>query len=277
MTVTRLDHLAVGRTRLSRRDAVLAGLAGATLAVATPRRGAAERATPVADGSGTLPADLQVALTDIVLSSLAEGYTPGAIVGLWIPGQGEWSIAAGVGDLANGAPCRLDDHVRIASITKTFTATVVLQLVAEGKLALDDRIEQFVAGIPNGNEVTLRHLLSMTSGVYSYVYDPVVSVDYVRDPLLQFPPEQAIEIIRRHGTADFAPGEKVVYSDSNFMLLGFVVEQATGRMIGEEIEARVLAPLGLTGTSFATTPDLPEPFLHGYLADKPGEDRKSVV
>ena len=103
---------------------------------------------------------------------------------------------------------RLDDHFRVASITKTFVATVVLQLVAEGVLSLDDRLEPFITGIPNGDEITLRQLLNMTAGIYNYIYDPVIAVDYDRDPLLPFTPEQAVEIVRAHGEADFPPGSR---------------------------------------------------------------------
>jgi D-alanyl-D-alanine carboxypeptidase len=96
--------------------------------------------------------------------------------------------AVGVSDLATGAPMALDDAFRIASVTKTFTATVVLQLVDEGKLTLDDLLEQYVTGIPNGDRITIRQVLGMTAGIYNYVEDPASEKAYSADPLMPSPP-----------------------------------------------------------------------------------------
>jgi D-alanyl-D-alanine carboxypeptidase len=275
------DTSPVATRRISRRTALAsgsAGLLGAVAGVQAPLPSSARQATPIAEAGQSLPEDLQLALTDTVLSVLAESYIPGAIVSVSIPGQGNWSLAAGLGDVTNATPMRLDDHFRIASITKTFVATVALQLVGEGKLSLDDRLSQFIDGIPNGDEITLRHLLGMTSGVYNYIYDPVISVDYAQDPLLPFTPEQAIEIVREHGQADFPPGEQFVYSDSNYILLGAIIEQVTGRTIAEEVTERIIVPLGLNGTSFPLgTSDIPEPFAHGYAATSPGAPLRDVT
>jgi len=237
----------------------------------------AQQATPTPENDLALPAETQLALTDIVLSTLAATSTPGAIVGVWGPGQETWALAAGIGDLETAAPMRLDDHFRIASITKTFVATVVLQLVEEGALSLDDRLEPFISSIPNGDQITIRQLLDMTGGIYNFVYDPVISVDYAADPLLAFTPEQAIEIVRTHGQADFAPGERSAYSDTNYILLGDIIEQVTGRSVIDEIDERTLQPLGMTQTSFATTPEMPEPYAHGYAAEAPGDPVRDVT
>jgi D-alanyl-D-alanine carboxypeptidase len=243
----------------------------------TPLPAFALQATPVAEAGETLPAELQLALTDVVLSVLGNSYLPGAIVSVSIPGQGNWSIATGLGDVTNATPIRLDDRFRIASITKTFVATVALQLVDEGKLSLEDTLGQFIDGIPNGDEITLRQLLGMTGGVYNFIYDPLISVDYDQNPLLPFQPEQAIDIVRAHGQADFAPGEKFAYSDSNYILLGVIIEQITGRTIAEEVTDRIIIPLGLRETSFPVgTSDIPQPFAHGYAATAPGAPLRDV-
>jgi D-alanyl-D-alanine carboxypeptidase len=163
---------------------------------------------------------------------MAATMTPGALVGVWYPGQGTWTKAAGIGDLATGAPVTLGDHVRIASNTKTFVGVVVLQLVDEGEIGLDDPLERYVPGIPNGDEITIRQVLGMTAGVYNFVRDPRIAEGYAADPLLPFTPEDALEIIR-DSSPDYAPGTSVQYSDSNYILLGFVVEAVTGRPLGQ--------------------------------------------
>lgn len=276
----RRQHDAWFRQSTSRRSMVQAGGVGlltTMMGMGRAHPGFAQEATPTSEDGMAFSPETRVALTDIVLSTLAATYTPGAIVGIWYPGQGTWMLAAGIGDLKTAAPMRLEDHFRIASISKTFVATVVLQLVEEGALSLDDHLGQFVSGIPNGDEITIRQLLNMSGGIYNYIYDPVIAVDYDRDPLLAFTPEQAIEIVRRHGQADFAPGERSVYSDTNYILLGEIIEQVTGRSVIEEIAERTLQPLGLTQTSFATTPDMPEPYAHGYAADEPGAIVRDVT
>ena len=252
--------------RLSRRSMVRAGGAGlAMIGLAGHPAGAAQEATPpVASPVATaFPMEDQVAFERIVTASLAETGAPGALVGIWYPGRGDWVHAAGFGDLEMQAPAAIDDHVRIASITKTFVATVILQLVDEGALGLDDVLESFVPGVPNGAEITIRQVLGMEAGIADFIYDPVIAEGYLADPLLPFTPEDALAIIQA-STPDFAPGERVQYSNSNYVLLGFILEQLTGDTAGAAIAERILEPLGMTETSFPATADMPQPYLPGY-------------
>jgi D-alanyl-D-alanine carboxypeptidase len=266
-----VGHVARGTRRRLLRAASAAAIASAaaTASAGAGRAAMAAQATPTA-APAPLPVETQLALEAIVDGALADTFTPGALVGVWLPGGGAWLKAAGVGDLATGAPVSLDDHVRIASITKTFVATVVLQLVDEGQLNLDDTLEGFVPGIANGDAITLRQVLGMTAGIRDYVTDPRIAIDYAADPLLPFSPEEAVQIMRR-GTPNFAPGDGVQYSNSNYILLGLIVEQVTGNSIEQEIEERIITPLGLSGTSFPTSPEMPAPFMHGYAGAALGD------
>jgi D-alanyl-D-alanine carboxypeptidase len=117
----------------------------------------------------------------------------------------------------------------------------------------------------------------MTAGIYSYIHDPVIAVDYDRDPLLPFTPQQAVEIVRAHGEADFPPGTRSQYSDTNYILLGLIIELVTGRSVAAEITERIIVPLGLTQTSFAATPEMPHPYAHGYAADHVGAPLRDVT
>jgi D-alanyl-D-alanine carboxypeptidase len=268
------------RRSLSRRRALQVGGAGLATSLVGPgaaTAGQAQDATPEPVSDAPFSPARQLALTAIVLDALAATSTPGALAGVWVPDQGSWTMAAGIGDLETAAPMRPDDHFRIASITKTFVATVVLQLVEEGKLSLDDHLERFISGIPNGDVITIRQLLNMTAGIYNYIYDPVIAVDYDRDPLLPFMPEQAVAIVRAHGEADFAPGTRTLYSDTNYILLGLILEQVTARTVAAEITERIIVPLGLTQTSFAATPEMPEPYAHGYAAERAGVPLRDVT
>ncbi len=267
---------------MTRRVALGGGLAGIVAVALSPLGDArnavtAQDATPIATTEETsFRPEEQLALTTIVESGLAQTNTPGAMVGIWYPGRGAWTYAAGIRDLATAVPVTLDDHVRIASITKTFTATVILQLVDESKLGLDDVLESFVPGIANGDRITIRQVLGMTGGIFDFVEDPILSANYELDPLMEFTPQNAVEIIRQY-PADFAPGDHVQYSNSNYVLLGLVIEQITGQTADVAITERIIRPLGLTNTVFPTTPDLPEPFVRGYEAAVPGATLRDMT
>jgi len=210
------------------------------------------------------------ALIDIVEKGRSAQRQPGLNVGIWIPGRGSLVRAFGTGDLASGAPMRLDDHIRIASITKTFVGVVVLQLVDESRLSLDDTLSRYVEGIDNGDRITIRNLLGMTSGIYDFTSDERFLKAFTDDPLMSFSTKDMIDILNRH-KPEFAPGEKVSYCDANYILLGTIVEKVIGDPIQKTITEKILKPLGLDNTSFPTEPTMPERFARGYYA---GEDGK---
>ncbi len=215
-------------------------------------------------------------MEQIVDDFLASTGTPGALAGVWIPGHGAWTYAAGVGNLEATTPIALDDAVRIASITKTFTATVVLQLVDEGMLGLDDVLETYYPGMPNGDRITIRHLLGMRAGLFNWVEDPGFEEAFDADPLMEWSPEQGIDLARTNPVY-FEPGEGFHYAETNYFLLGVIAENLTGKPIHDLITERILTPLGLQRTSFATTPEMPEPYVRGYLADPAGGAARDVT
>lgn len=274
-------RFAIGRKGLSRRHALLQGAALTAALVAAGRapRATAQAGTPVANDKEALPAlpaEEQLALNSMVESLAGQQRVPGVVAGAWIPERGAWTYAAGIGDLQTAAPIAIGDHFRIASVSKTFVATAVLQLVDEGRLSLDDRLEPFVPGIANGDEITIRQLLGMTAGIFNFVSDPEFAEAYTSDPLATYTPAQEIEIMRRH-QADFPPGEQVQYSDSNYVLLGEIISQVTGQTVAKVIASNILAPLGLAETSYPDTPEMPEPYAHGYAADPGTADLRDVT
>ncbi|MFF3329362.1 serine hydrolase domain-containing protein [Streptomyces sp. NPDC002888] len=154
------------------------------------------------------------------------------------------------------------DHFRAGSITKTFVATVVLQLAAEHRLSLSDTVERHLPGLVHGagndgRALTLRSLLTHTSGLYDFTRDTAGA-----DPV---PPLQAVRIALTHPPADRG---RFSYSNTNYVLLGLVVEQVTGHSYATEAERRVIAPLRLKGTSFpGSRTSLPSPHGRAYAAD----------
>jgi D-alanyl-D-alanine carboxypeptidase len=156
---------------------------------------------------------------------------------------------------------------RAGSVTKTFTATLLLQAEGDGLLSLDDTIDQYIKGVPNGDEITLRQMATMTSGIATYSENRKFDFDGDpgTDPYRVWEPEKLAKI----GIEDsplFDPGTEFNYSNTNYVLLGLVLEQVTGKPIGELYRRWIIEPLGLKDTSFPDLADtsLPEPHAQGY-------------
>jgi D-alanyl-D-alanine carboxypeptidase len=208
--------------------------------------------------------ELKRKLALVVRNDMTDSRLPGVGVGVWQPGRGSWVRAFGIGNRKTGRPARIKDHVRIASITKTFAATAILQLVDKGRISLDDHLSEFVPGVANGDQITIRQMLNMTSGIYDFTDDTALAARFYADPTIPFSPADFFAILSRNQPA-FAPGTQAEYSDSNYYLLGLILEKVTGRSVGRVIADRILRPLGLTQTSFPTRPPLPKPFARGYF------------
>jgi D-alanyl-D-alanine carboxypeptidase len=158
-----------------------------------------------------------------------------------------------------------DMHHRIGSVTKTFTATLLLQAADEGLLSLDDTIEQYVKGVPNGDKITLRQMADMTSGIASYTEDEQWVKEWSSDRDRVWEPEELAQIGIKESPL-FEPGTEWFYSNTNYVLLGLVLQQATGEPIGGLYREQIIEPLGLKNTSFPDPADssIPEPHAQGY-------------
>jgi len=238
--------------------ALLAG-AGTTGFTRTPVPPAESAPPPAA----TLDPDLAAQIDELAQAALTNGAT-GAVVGISDPVRGSYLQAYGTADTA-GTPMTTDVHYRIASVTKTFTAQAVLRLADQGRLSLDDPLEEYVPDIPHGDEITVQHLLGMRGGVYDFVADEEFLARYVADPLLPgWSPYDVLEIIRAHADEARPPDQATVYSNSEYVLLGLVIERVTGRS-AQQYTTSVIEDLGLPETSYPTTAALPEPFSRGYM------------
>jgi len=210
-------------------------------------------------------ARLQADFEETFAAAVVDGVqTPGAIAYVSI-GDQEWISALGVSDAATQAPIDPAGHGRIGSITKPIVATAVLELIDQQKLSLDDPLEKFIPGVANGDRITVRQLLSMSSGVWNYTTDQQLVGTFAAQPMAPWTINQTIELIRTH-PADFAPGEKVAYCDSNYVLLGRIVEIVTGQPISEVVRSMVTEPLGMSGTRMPADdqPGVPDPGIGSY-------------
>jgi D-alanyl-D-alanine carboxypeptidase len=206
-------------------------------------------------------------LQRIVRSLVAAG-APGAVVFVRTP-KGIRSAAAGLASLQPRVAMHVNDRYRIASVTKTFVATVALQLAAEGKLSLDDSVERWLPRmVPNGASITLRELLNHTSGLFDYDSDQNWISARIADPAREWSPQDLVAIAASHPPL-FSPGMDWSYSNTNYILLGLVVEAVTGEDLAQELQNRIFEPLALGSTSYPTGTAIPSPFAHGYLVGRP--------
>jgi D-alanyl-D-alanine carboxypeptidase len=209
------------------------------------------------------------------LQALARGLVkagaPGALVYVRTP-TGVRSAAAGFANLAPRATMRTSHRYRVASVTKTFVSTVVLQLEAEGKLRVDDSVERWLPGlVPNGTSISLRELLNHTSGLFDYNEDQQFGAAILANPGRQWAPRELLAFALAH-SALFAPGTNWSYSNTNYILLGLVIEAVTGHKLAGELQTRILGPLALGATSFPTGISIDGSFAHGYVRLAPGGD-----
>lgn len=229
-------------------------------------------ATPV--GEAPLPDNvahrLQVAL-DETLPKLTG--TPGVLAAVWSPGTGAWAGVAGTADPATRQPLATNMHVRIGTATTSFTVTTVLQLVDQGRLGLDDPVAPWFPDLADGEQITVRQLAAMTSGIADYRDDAELQRRQQADPEhLRVEPAELVAI----GTARprlFAPGAGWAWSATNTVMLGLIVEQLTGRPWADALQGQLAGPLGLTQTAYPRdTADnrIPKPFAHGFTPGAAG-------
>lgn len=181
---------------------------------------------------------------------------------------GTWRGASGVSRVGQPGRVAPDGRFRAGSVTKTFVATVVLQLAAERRLRLDDPVERWLPGqLRNGGQITLRHLLTHTSGLYEYSDDLIESIQvWLPNRYRTWRPAELVAAADRHDPL-FAPGAQWSYSNTNYVLLGMVVRAVTGRGYAVEIRDRIIRPLHLRQTwSPGASPDIAGPHAHVYLA-----------
>ncbi|MGI5149798.1 serine hydrolase domain-containing protein [Plantactinospora sp. CA-294935] len=186
------------------------------------------------------------------------------IVAEVIRGRSRWFGSAGLSDTATGRARTSYEQFRIGSATKAFTATVVLQLAAEHRIGLDDTVEQWLPGLVQGNgydgrAVTIRQLLNHTSGIFAYTnaqefFVNGIGAAWYEHRYDRYTPAQLVKVALAHPPYA-APGERFVYSNSNYILAAMIVEKVTGRTFAQEIDRRIVRPLGLTGTYLPATGD----------------------
>ncbi len=218
--------------------------------------------TVIPSARSTLPAATVAQIDALIQSAMKEQNLPGVAVGVWIPGRGIYVAAFGRANLETGRARQIGDPFRIASISKTFTATAILQLADQGRLNTGDLLSKWFPNFPGAGAVTVRDLLMMRSGIPEFADEAVMDA-YYRDPLEAFSAQDAIRLAAAKVTMSSPPDHKTVYINTNYVLLQQIVERVSGQPINTFLGQNVFAPLGLGETFYATGPELPGN-LRGY-------------
>ncbi|MFE6866598.1 serine hydrolase domain-containing protein [Kitasatospora sp. NPDC057692] len=206
---------------------------------------------------------------------VAPGGATAALGRLSEDGRTLWKGAAGTADLATGEPAAARDRFRVGSITKTFVATVVLQLVAEHRIGLDDPVGKHLPGVlRNGAAISVRQLLNHTAGLYNYTSDPAFAYDddaafrtwLSTDRWKSRTKAELVAVAETHPVY-FPPGRDWHYSNTGYIVLGMLIEQATGHSWQQEVESRIIRPLGLRETTMPESdPTVPGRHTRAYAA-----------
>lgn len=220
--------------------------------------------TPPTASTMSLDPALRAQLDAALDEGFAASGMPGVTVGLWIPGQDEWVATRGVSDLASKRPMDRADQSKIGSITKTIVGSVALQVIGDGAagLTLDDTIDRWYPDVPESNEITVRMLMNMSSGIGG---PGQAQIDRIcADPYSTITPDEVIAIGASTPREAYSPGEGFAYSGFNTFLLGRILEHSTGTDLGTLIDEHLMEPLGMTRSRFAPDAVLAEPFIRGY-------------
>ncbi|MEU7831051.1 serine hydrolase domain-containing protein [Nonomuraea sp. NPDC049129] len=272
---------AIRATKVFRRVALTALAAALLAGVATPGVAAADSVAVPKAAAGPDRPELQQVIQEVVDSGYA---------GLQLrvhDQQGDWVGSAGVRKLGEVAKPPTNGRFWIGSSTKSFTATLVLQLVAEGKIGLDAPVAGYLPELGLDRRITVRMMLRHTSGLFNYTGEyytdgtyvpgiPATGKDWVDNRFHTYQPEELVRLALSK-PAKFAPGTNWSYANTNYTLALLLIEKVTGRSYAEEMRRRILGPLGLRGTVVpGNRTELPGPYAHGYYRYQDADQWKVV-
>jgi D-alanyl-D-alanine carboxypeptidase len=217
-----------------------------------------------ADACETLAAELEATLADTLAAEDRSGGTVAAVI---TPECGLWRGA--VGTAGDGEPLTSDHLLRVGSVTKTYVAATILSLAADGSLGLDDTLDTWQPDIPDADIITVRQLLDHTSGVFNYTDDEDFFAGVIADPEHVYSPAELVAVATAHPPY-FPPGTDWYYSNTNYILLGMIIESVTGEPVAAAIRSRLLEPQSLDHTFLDGDESIEGALAHGFGPD--GED-----
>jgi D-alanyl-D-alanine carboxypeptidase len=233
---------------------------GAPVSAGLPT-GMAIAGLPLADAVPTLTADLRTALRARLDEIRTKYAIPGISVALVFPDGTTWVGTGGTADLAREVPITPDTAFAVASITKTFTAALIMALAQDGDLTLDAPVTLYLPTLDLDPKITVRQLLDHTSGLHDYFLDPKIDAALLEDPDRRWGAADALDYV---GKPYFKPGRGWHYSNTNYLVLGLLAEEIGDAPLADQLRIRFLEPLGLSHTYYQPAEVPRGPVAHGY-------------
>ncbi|MBC8160348.1 MAG: serine hydrolase [Roseiflexaceae bacterium] len=245
-----------------------AATAAAAPAANAPTSQADATVEPTAQPEAAFDPALAERLQAVLDAAVADGAIPGATLSVQLPDGSNWTGASGLADRAAGTPMQPDTLVRVGSLSKMFTAVAVLQLAEAGTVDLDAPVATYLPDLlPNGDAITVRNLLQHTSGLYDYLEDRRFVTQAYSEPARVWTPRELVDYATQFPSS-FAPGTEGSwdYSNTNYVILGMLVEQVSGNALAQELAQRIFTPLELAHT-FSVTDTIEGAQARGYSRD----------
>jgi D-alanyl-D-alanine carboxypeptidase len=216
------------------------------------------------------PSDAERAVEDAAAELVAQADGPPGVIVVIQRRNDRRVIRAGVANLRTGARLRVDKHMRLASVAKAFSGATALSLVARRVLSLEDTVGKWRPDLPpEWADITLRQLLNHTSGIPEFIKEQAFIDALIASLLVAPPPVQLLSYIENPEPI-FTPGTEYKYSNSDNIIVGLMIEAATGRSYERALHRLVAVPFGLFDTTLPSDAQLPRPFVHGYERDDTG-------
>ena len=221
-------------------------------------------------GADRFSADNLQELDSTIAQVIQDKDLPGVLVAVSVPREGEYVSAQGTANLDTGTEPQTTDQFRMGSVTKTFVATAILQLVDQGQLSKSDTLSNWYPDFPNADEITVDDLLSMRSGIADY-WDEETIKQYYDNPFENVTNEDIIEEAAAKADQFEPPNQETKYTDTNYNILGAILEKVSGNDIATQLTENILIPLGLNNTFYPTNDELPGG-LRGYGLNSQSEE-----
>ena len=202
----------------------------------------------------------------IVQENAAKLGAKAVLFGVWRDDREILTMA--LGQSMTTVPATIDMHYRIGGIAETFMSTLLLMLVEQGRIGLDDTISRWFPSLLDADRVTVRMLVSNSAGYVDYVTVDDFGKAQLQDPFRTFTDAELIDYAVHGGGMNFPPGTNQQYSHTDNVILGQVIERATGELIADLYEKNIFGPLGMTDTLFPMNQDIQSPVLHAFTSDR---------
>ncbi|MBK7651181.1 MAG: beta-lactamase family protein [Flammeovirgaceae bacterium] len=204
-----------------------------------------------------------------LLDEIKASGVPGILMSVQNKTDGMWLGTSGKADLKMNIDLNVCNRTRVGSTVKAFTATTIFLLKEKGKLNLDDKITKYLSAadikdIENADKATIRQLLHHSSGIYNYIQNLKFQTSSLNDLIKVWTPDELLDYARGK-KAYFSPGEDVLYSNTNYVLLGMIISNIEGKPFYEVFKEKIFEPLGLSSTQFAAKDPIPDGIIRGYV------------